>query len=70
MTTTRHNLYLRVPRRFALLMICIALIAAQLSAQTFYGSIVGTVTDPSGSSVPGATVTLTNAGTAERRGAM
>src|SRR5258707_6094665 len=35
--------------------------------QTFYGSIVGTVTDPSGSAVPQASVTLTNLGTAERR---
>ena len=36
-------------------------------AQTFYGSIVGTVTDASGSSVPGATVTLTSPATSQRR---
>src|SRR3954468_3633837 len=37
------------------------------SAQSSYGSIVGTVTDPSGAAVGGATVELTNAGTSERR---
>lgn len=36
-------------------------------AQTSFGSIVGTVTDPSSASIPGATVTLTNMGTSERR---
>jgi hypothetical protein len=35
--------------------------------QTFYGSIIGTASDPSGSSVPTANVTLTNIGTSERR---
>ncbi len=41
--------------------------ATHLPAQTFYGSIVGTVTDPSGASVPAAAVTLTNTGTSEHR---
>src|SRR5260370_3894140 len=36
--------------------------------QTFYGSIAGTVSDASGSTVPGAKVALTNLGTAEQRG--
>ena len=40
-----------------------------LEAQSFYGSIVGTVTDVSQASVPGASVTLTNTGTSERRSA-
>ena len=35
--------------------------------QAFYGSIVGTVTDPSGSAIPQANVVLTNLGTADRR---
>ena len=36
-------------------------------AQSTFGSILGTVRDPSGSVVPGATVTATNKGTAARR---
>src|SRR3954451_11448976 len=36
-------------------------------AQTSFGSIVGTVIDPSGAAVAGATVELTNVGTSERR---
>ena len=37
------------------------------AAQSFYGSIVGTVNDPSSAIVPGAKVTLTNTGTGEHR---
>jgi len=36
-------------------------------AQTTFASIVGTVNDPSGAVVPGATITVTNVGTGERR---
>src|SRR3954452_16973925 len=43
--------------------------AASTFSQTFYGSIVGTVTDPTGSAVPQANVACTNLGTAERRAA-
>ncbi len=49
---------------------CLAVLAVstpRLEAQTFYGSIVGTVTDPTGAAVTGAQVTLTNTGTSERR---
>jgi hypothetical protein len=45
----------------------VLLFTSAISAQTFYGSITGNVTDPSGSVVPGATVTLTNNATGERR---
>jgi hypothetical protein len=46
----------------------VALLTAATSfGQTFYGSIIGSVTDASASGVPQATVTLTNLGTAERR---
>ncbi len=37
------------------------------AAQTFYGSVVGTVTDATGAVVPDVNVALTNIGTAERR---
>ncbi len=47
-----------------LVWLCVAVAAF---GQTFYGSIVGSVTDPSGSAVPQAAVTITNAGTSERR---
>lgn len=35
--------------------------------QTFYGSVIGSIIDASGSAVPEANLTLTNLGTAERR---
>jgi len=44
-------------------------VASPAPAQTSYGSIVGTVTDASSSSIPGAAVTLTNLGTTEHRSA-
>src|SRR3954452_22583331 len=37
-----------------------------LFGQAFYGSVVGTVTDPSGAALRGANVSLTNTGTGER----
>jgi hypothetical protein len=40
---------------------------ASLKSQTFYGSIVGTVTDASGATIRGAKVTVTNTGTGEQR---
>jgi hypothetical protein len=45
----------------------VLLLACPLWGQTNYGSIAGTVTDASGAAIPGATVTLTNIGTAEKR---
>ena len=46
-----------------------AIFAAVLQAQSFFGSIVGTATDPSGASVPGSKITLTNTGTGEVKAA-
>jgi len=46
---------------------CIVALALTASAQTFFGSIVGTATDSSGAIVPRAAVTLTNTGTSEER---
>src|SRR5689334_5150618 len=64
----RHMPRRYLNRRAAVALLCAAfLIAIPLAAQTFYGSIVGTVKDPSGGVIPGATVSLTNNATAERR---
>ena len=47
--------------------ISIAFLSLPARAQTTYGSITGAVTDPSGATIAGAQVTLTNAGTSEKR---
>ncbi len=60
---------MRANAKFLLLILISALLAIPLAGQTFYGSIVGTVSDATGGVVPGATVTLTNIGTGERRAA-
>jgi hypothetical protein len=47
---------------------CVATICSPLaSAQTTYGSVAGAVTDPTGAAIADAQVTLTNAGTSEKR---
>lgn len=61
-----------MPPRFRLLLsncLCLAVIIAQAVSygQTFFGSVVGTVNDASGAAMPQANVTLTNAGTGDRR---
>ena len=52
-------------QRFGVLAIVLCLIVglAPLCAQSTTGAIVGTVTDPSGAIIAGATVTITNMGT-------
>jgi hypothetical protein len=47
-------------RRLSWLILASMLLVFQLSAQQITGTIVGTVSDPSGSVVPGAEVTITN----------
>ncbi len=42
------------------------LVPLPAAAQTLYGSIVGTVSDPQGAAIPGATVTATNSGTGHK----
>jgi hypothetical protein len=49
------------------IMAMFALLSSPLEAQSYYGSIVGTVSDASNAVIPGATVTLTNIGTKEKR---
>src|ERR1035438_3204467 len=52
---------------FALLLLSLLLAATFVSAQTFRGSILGTVSDTSGAVLPGATVKVKNAGTGLER---
>ncbi len=52
-----------------ILKLCLASLALAVPAfcQTFFGSVVGTVNDATGAAVPQSSVTLINAGTADRR---
>ena len=50
-------------RSFLALVAVASFLTIPLCAQSFYGSIVGSVTDNTGAVVPGATVTITNLGT-------
>ena len=43
----------------------LAWLAPAMRAQVLYGSVVGTVQDPTGGVVPNATVTITNRGTSQ-----
>ena len=45
-------------------------LAISMPGQTFYGSIVGTVTDGSASAIPGASISITNTSTGERHAAI
>jgi hypothetical protein len=48
---------------------CLGLGSLPLSGQSFFGSIVGTVTDDTGGVVPSAAVSITNLGTSEKKSA-
>ena len=60
-----------MPRRITCtLLVCLGLLfsaSPSLHAQNTYGSVAGSVTDASGASITDANVTLTNAGTQEKR---
>jgi protocatechuate 3,4-dioxygenase beta subunit len=47
-------------------LLMLGILAGLARAQTFYGSLLGTVTDASGAAVPAASVALINTGTAQR----
>src|SRR5215471_1172485 len=53
--------------RARIFLVFVLLAAISLSAQTFRGTILGTVTDPSGAVIPGAKVTVKNTGTGLER---
>src|SRR5258705_5877085 len=58
------NSFFRAIRTFAFVLCPLALLAgASTFAQTFRGTILGSVTDSSGAAVPGATVTIKNVDT-------
>jgi hypothetical protein len=53
--------------RARIILVFVLVAAVSLSAQTFRGTILGTVTDPSGAVLAGATVTVKNVGTGLER---
>src|ERR1700693_5032787 len=53
--------------RARIVLVFVLLAAISLSGQTFRGTILGTVTDPSGAVLPGAKVTVKNVGTGLER---
>ncbi|PWU07920.1 MAG: TonB-dependent receptor [Terriglobia bacterium] len=55
---------------FAFFAVALAIASGSLFGQAFYGSVVGTITDPSSAALRGATVALTNVATGERRQTM
>ncbi len=62
-TSSERKLFLRLACAFVL----ISFLTAGVSAQTFRGTILGTVTDPNGAVVSGAKVTVKNTSTALER---
>src|ERR1700678_3171186 len=66
----RNNQFLRQFRNshaLACLLLIVSLLPLKMLAQSTFGSIVGTVKDSSGALIPGASVRLTNTGTAAER---
>src|SRR5437773_5771141 len=53
--------------KFALFALLLAVFSLSLPGQSFYGSIVGVVSDASGAAMPGAYLSLVNLGTGDRR---
>ena len=58
-------MFSRLGTRLGVVALALFLIPALAAAQTPLGRVAGTVLDPSGGVLPGATVTLTNTGTAQ-----
>jgi hypothetical protein len=51
-------------KRYLLLYLAVAMLPMLALGQMYFGGIVGTVTDPSGAAIPGASITIVNTGTA------
>ena len=54
-------------RSLGRLAVCLMLAAGSLAAQTFYGTVIGSVQDSTGAVIPGASVTITSLATGELR---
>ena len=68
MDMSRNRFHSRFAWAFALCIACLMMLPGiYLHAQTVYGSMAGTIIDPSGGAIPGASVTITNLGTSEKR---
>jgi len=67
MGKSAHGFFISSVLRISLLAGFVFGVAVPSIAQTFYGSILGTVTDSAGAVIPGASTTLTNQGTQEHR---
>ncbi len=67
MARSTRSRFMGLVLKLSLLAVLVIGATAPLTAQTFYGSILGTVTDSAGAVIPGANTTLTNQGTQERR---
>ena len=65
--TGTHRSFSKKVSGFAAAFVLLLALASTLPAQTFRGTILGTVTDPNGAVVPNATVTAKNVGTAIER---
>jgi outer membrane receptor protein involved in Fe transport len=65
--STFRSLSTAAARMLAVFFAGALLLAASARAQDIFGAIVGTISDPSGAVVPGATVTATNLATGEKR---
>ncbi|HTC36202.1 MAG TPA: TonB-dependent receptor [Bryobacteraceae bacterium] len=60
---TRNRQSMRGALRLGLAVCCVLAFCCAAYAQSTFGTVLGTVKDPSGSLIPGATVTLMNTGT-------
>src|SRR5260370_33079113 len=51
----------------SLLVVCMVMLSQPVWAQSTYGTVTGSITDPSGAAIAGAKGTLTNLGTSQKR---